>query len=340
MFLKVLEGNKDLEGSGRKVVKSTNRDHIFVFFADHGAPGLIAFPTSELTATQLNKALVRMSTANAYSRMAIYIEACESGSMFKGLLPSNINIFATTAANGEESSYACYWDDERGTYLGDLYSVNWMEDSDIHRSLKTETLAQQFRKVRTETNTSHVMEYGDLSIGNLPLSEFQGSKLKSENESDVRFNHIRKRRPIDDAIPSHDVPLVSLKKRAELTSDPIEKRELLREFDYMSEARRFLTHAMINLASSLSHHTVSTISHSQLISSRKSLTRHECYDQLRTTFDSHCFDLSTHPYALRFLYILVNVCESSDVQDIHSIEDTIVNHCNFHTLGHPFTRIH
>lgn len=39
-------------------------------------------------------------------------------------------MFATTAANAEESSYACYYDKERGTYLGDVYSVMWMEDSD------------------------------------------------------------------------------------------------------------------------------------------------------------------------------------------------------------------
>lgn len=39
-------------------------------------------------------------------------------------------VFATTAANGHESSYACYYDEQRETYLGDLYSVNWMENSD------------------------------------------------------------------------------------------------------------------------------------------------------------------------------------------------------------------
>ena len=59
-----------------------------------------------------------------------YVEACESGSMFDKLLPKNINVYATTAANSEESSYACYYDDNLQTYLGDLYSVNWMEDSD------------------------------------------------------------------------------------------------------------------------------------------------------------------------------------------------------------------
>jgi len=39
-------------------------------------------------------------------------------------------VWATTAANAHESSYACYYDSRRQTYLGDVYSVNWMEDSD------------------------------------------------------------------------------------------------------------------------------------------------------------------------------------------------------------------
>lgn len=62
----------------------------------------------------------------------IYIEACESGSMFEGLLPNNYNIYATTASNAEESSYATYCpgDDSAGfdTCLGDLYSISWLED--------------------------------------------------------------------------------------------------------------------------------------------------------------------------------------------------------------------
>ena len=62
--------------------------------------------------------------------MVFYIEACESGSMFDNLLRSDINVYATTAANPHESSYACYYDEKRQTYLGDRYSVSWLEDSD------------------------------------------------------------------------------------------------------------------------------------------------------------------------------------------------------------------
>jgi legumain len=93
--------------------------------------------------------------------MVLYIEACESGSMFENLLLNNINIYATTASNADESSYACYYDDKRGTYLGDVYSVVWMEDSDVEK-LDQESLHQQFLITQKNTNTSHVMEYGDL----------------------------------------------------------------------------------------------------------------------------------------------------------------------------------
>ena len=40
-------------------------------------------------------------------------------------------VYSTTASNSHESSYACYYDEKRETYLGDWYSVNWMEDSDV-----------------------------------------------------------------------------------------------------------------------------------------------------------------------------------------------------------------
>ncbi|KAL3248922.1 hypothetical protein MRX96_056256 [Rhipicephalus microplus] len=49
-FLDILQGKKVKGGSG-KVIASGPNDHIFVNFADHGAPGLIAFPHDELHAT-------------------------------------------------------------------------------------------------------------------------------------------------------------------------------------------------------------------------------------------------------------------------------------------------
>ena len=93
--------------------------------------------------------------------MVIYIEACESGSMVEDLLPDDINVYATTASNAKESSYACYFDTKRRTYLGDLYSVNWMEDSDSE-NIDNEILRKQYSITKQHTNRSHVMEFGDL----------------------------------------------------------------------------------------------------------------------------------------------------------------------------------
>jgi len=63
-------------------------------------------------------------------------------------LPDNIKIYATTAANAIESSSATYCNKDAivnnkniGTCLGDLYSVNWMEDSE-ENDISLETLFQ------------------------------------------------------------------------------------------------------------------------------------------------------------------------------------------------------
>ena len=42
----------------------------------------------------------------------------------------SVAVYVTTASNPTESSYACYMDEKLKTYLGDCYSVNWMEDVD------------------------------------------------------------------------------------------------------------------------------------------------------------------------------------------------------------------
>lgn len=90
---------------------------MFVYFADHGAVGLIAMPVGEpIYAQDLNNALSYMWSNDMYKELVFYMEACESGSMFEGLLPTDINIFSTTAANSQESSY--------GTYCGEDSSVD------------------------------------------------------------------------------------------------------------------------------------------------------------------------------------------------------------------------
>ncbi|KAK6041474.1 peptidase C13 family protein [Cooperia oncophora] len=128
-----------------------------------------------MTAKLLNDALLTMHQQHQFGQLVFYMEACESGSMFKNILKNDINVYAITAANEEESSYATYCDNDLGVpCLGDEFSVNWMEDSDEY-DLNYETLDRQFEQVKIWTGASHVMRYGNLSIGEEPVSWFHGA---------------------------------------------------------------------------------------------------------------------------------------------------------------------
>mmetsp|Transcript_63081 Transcript_63081/g.150352 ORF Transcript_63081/g.150352 Transcript_63081/m.150352 type:complete len:455 (-) Transcript_63081:165-1529(-) len=189
-FLKVLTGDKTATG---KVLSSGPRDHVFINFVDHGAPGLVAFPRSELHKADLEEALNKMHTQNMYKRLVFYLEACESGSMFKDL--KTPGVFAVSASNPSESSWGTYCPGmsdnaaaadmvngkHLGTCLGDLFSVNWMEDSDVENT-KLETLAKQFDLVVNKTNKSHVMKWGDNTFIKDTLSQYIGNQFGEGDE--------------------------------------------------------------------------------------------------------------------------------------------------------------
>ena len=68
-FMNVMKGDASSManiGTG-KVLKSDENSKVFVFFTDHGAPGLVAFPTQMLYADQLNKTLEHMYTNKMYN---------------------------------------------------------------------------------------------------------------------------------------------------------------------------------------------------------------------------------------------------------------------------------
>uniref|UniRef100_A0A5B7AK33 Putative Gamma vacuolar processing enzyme n=1 Tax=Davidia involucrata TaxID=16924 RepID=A0A5B7AK33_DAVIN len=136
-FLAVILGNKTaLTGGSGKVVDSGPDDHIFIYYTDHGGPGVLGMPTIPfLYAKDLIDVLKKKHASGTYKSLVFYLEACESGSIFEGLLPEGLNIYATTASNAEESSWGTYCPGEYPspppeyeTCLGDLYSVAWMED--------------------------------------------------------------------------------------------------------------------------------------------------------------------------------------------------------------------
>jgi legumain len=201
--------------SGTKVLKSGPNDNVFVNFVDHGGSRIIGFPDgsqpSTMTASALVKTLKAMQRKKMYSKLTFYMEACNSGSMFDGLLTDDMNIYVTTAANPSEPSYGCFcapYDKvdgkELNTCLGDLYSVNWMNDSDTSEGM-AHTLQQQFTKVKNETTgKSHVMEYGTMAFDTDLVSDFQTHATKQVRDTNGAHGSIAP----TDAVDIVDIDLV------------------------------------------------------------------------------------------------------------------------------------
>ncbi|CAG2103869.1 unnamed protein product, partial [Medioppia subpectinata] len=116
-FLAVMQGDPELAKQGKKVVNSGPNDHVFIYFGDHGSTEMLMFPSTYLKASDLNKALVSMHNKHRFAELAIYIDACESGSMFRNILADNIKVYATSSSDYNELSWFWNWDDKYDTWL-------------------------------------------------------------------------------------------------------------------------------------------------------------------------------------------------------------------------------
>lgn len=207
------------DSTGR-VIDSAADDHVFVYYADHGGPGILGMPTGQpfLYADKINAALKAKKSANGFKEMTFYIEACESGSIFDGTLPDDIAVYGVTASNPSQSSWGYYcpgmkeYDPRFNTCLGDLFSISWLEDTDAH-DVTVETLKEQYKSVKTRTANpdnpqegSQVMQYGSKSLQQKHLVSFVGQKSSTAEERAIDAAE----RIESNAVSSRDVTLMYL----------------------------------------------------------------------------------------------------------------------------------
>eukprot|EP00117_Sycon_ciliatum_P021729 scpid66282/ scgid18958/ Legumain; Asparaginyl endopeptidase; Protease, cysteine 1 len=312
-FLNVITGNKEAmagKGSG-KVLESGPNDHVFINFVDHGAPGFVAFPRGTLSAKELNSALEKMHTKKMYKQLVFYMEACESGSMFEGdLLPKNRDIFATTAANAHESSYACYYDKLRRTFLGDVYSVKWMEDTD--KVGTTEDLQTQFLSVKEETKSSHVMEFGDMKFNTEQIQEFLGGVQGSAIDKQLR--RITAPAAIKDycadKVASPNVPLAILYNRLMDATTEQEKTELRIALSDELSLRNQIADVTAKIVEGANNSDQDMTS--EILSTKTQPRDFDCAEAAVHAYSSSCFDVSQVDFAFRQVYALVNMCENEN----------------------------
>ncbi|XP_048495118.1 vacuolar-processing enzyme gamma-isozyme [Beta vulgaris subsp. vulgaris] len=320
-LLAAILGNRDaIEGGSGKVVDSGPNDRIFIYYSDHGSPGVLTMPNhDDLYANDLINTLEKKHLMGTYKSMVIYVEACEAGSLFAGLLPEDWNIYVTTASNPSESSWSVYCPgidprtpSEFDTCLGDLYSVAWMEDIEIHNA-DSETLAQQYQVVKTRTAAggdrgSHVMEYGDMNFNTDPLSLYLGS---AANSADKLQNKGGKgsHKPIA-AVEQHEADILYLRRKVLRAPEGSVKRK-----QYETELKDAISHRekVDSTFEEIGKAVFGDDNGTQMIKTVRSAGRPvvddwDCFKTLVDTYKTHCEPLST--YGKKHMRAFANMCNA------------------------------
>jgi legumain len=291
------------------VLKSGANDRVFIFFTDHGGTGIIAFPDGSLmSSTTLISAIKQMYATHMYSHLVFYMEACESGSMFEGLLSSNIGVYVTTASNAVESSWGTYCPPDDmvngkaiNSCLGDLYSINWMENADS--SGPTETLQAQYQAVKTLTTMSHVMQYGDTTWTSEPIGNYLGA-----NHSKSFVPKVTKDSSSSSNVKSADIPMhLAYYKYLRAEADDFEGRQALaKELQQHIGRRLAVDQVFMDLA------TAANYQDAFYIKAKMPVCDGRCCEKLQNAYARSCGGWDD--YSLQYHRVVVNVCAGIEQQ--------------------------
>ncbi|KAI6231484.1 Legumain [Aphelenchoides besseyi] len=323
-FMTILKGNSSaVNGGNGRVLQSGPNDRVFVYFADHGDSGVINFPNNDLTAHDLNQTIHEMNEKQKYGQLLLAIEACNSGSMFENILPDNINVYALTSANSDESSSGtyCFCEGVGDVCLGDEFSVNWMEDSD-KEDLNNFTLNEQFELVKNKTAFSHVQRYGNISIGLEFLSFFQGD---IQTPAPVPGRNVCLSSALE-SWPVAEVPVRMIESKLKKETNSTRRFELrkqlaeirLKRSKFDDHTRRFVNRVLGEQHSRLVERVLDFEFH-------EPIGDLECHDRAVKAYTRSCFSFSTNPYAMKVARVLTKLCNSpvTSEQIVKSIEE----HC-------------
>ncbi|XP_074286945.1 vacuolar-processing enzyme-like [Silene latifolia] len=324
----ILGDKKSIKGGSGKVVNSGPNDRIFIYYSDHGSPGVLTMPgEDDLYGKDFINTLKKKYELKTYKSMVIYVEACEAGSIFEGVLPNNLNIYVTTASNPKESSWATYCPGfkpspptEYDTCLGDLYSVAWMEDSDAHNP-GSESLEQQYKVVleRTaddgEEHGSHVMQYGTMSLDQDYLSYYLGvsSSYPHKNQTH-KGGHGHQQSISSFAVEQHEADILYLRQKVMKAEGPVKKAEAQKKLDDALSERKQVDTNFESIGKALfgaenGYEIMKTVRPS----GQPIVDDWDCYKSMVATYKSYCGALST--YGKKHMRAFANVCNAGVQQE-------------------------
>ena len=209
--------------------------------------------------------------------------------MFEGLLPENIGIFAVTASNSTAPSFACFYDEKLDTFLGDAFSVSWMQNADSE-NIEKETIEEQMEKIANSTamygENGH---FGNTSIAKDIVGVFQG--LKDTESSDNALD-------ITDAVPAYEVPIARLEMNKKNNSDKIHA---------VKKGRKFIDSVVEDIVYKV---IGEPDNQNNIFEQVQQIRDFDCFRKVVNVFHEKCFNLGENGYALRKIHILANLCGS------------------------------
>ncbi|CAG2105162.1 unnamed protein product [Medioppia subpectinata] len=313
-FLGVISGDPELKKQGKKVVESGPNDRIFVYLEDHGAKEVVSFPTGGmLHAKELNQVLTKMHTDKKFAKLVIYIDACESGSMFDKLLPNDINVYAVSATKPDELGWKAYHEKTKYfTYLALAHNTTHVLPSKgslcEQADLTKESVEAQYQYLKEHNNftmdgelhTQHAQEYGDLTIAkNEHVGQYMGDKKIINSVNTVQPE------PTGFSL-SRDAAINIVKHKIEATDDAEMKQAYIEELMGYLSRREVLDKQIEEYVN-----TLPGIEANVVLNEKLELNNRECYIKLVDTFYDKCYNIGENTYALNKMHVFVNICESS-----------------------------
>ena len=165
-FLSMLKGEKSQKL--HEVIESTEGDNIFIFWSGHGVPGKLCWndDSEGMTAPQLAEVFKEMKASKRFRKVLMMVEACYSGGVMEQCAGTDGTLFFT-AANGEETSKADYFNGETGVWMSNRFTSTFVEQISDNASVSMRDL---YYRLFLNTVGSHVMAYNASQYGSLYTS--------------------------------------------------------------------------------------------------------------------------------------------------------------------------
>ena len=295
------------DGSGKKVLKSTSEDRVFINYYDHGAPDLIALINERIYKDELQDVLKQMHEKKMYKELVFYLEACDSATMMEGF-PDDLNIYVVTSTDAAVSGWACFCPPEDivhgkhiGACLSEEFGYAYMKDMDENGG--KDTFAEQFEYIYNSMSKSKPKQWADMSFNNETLAEFFGVNKKIVSPSQL----VNKPNVFWDTRDNNLLFLANQLARTDISSEV--RKEIMKEYSEEVAIRDKVDGLFKNLVS----RTVGLDRWDEMMKPVSRVNNPHCYYDAVDTIDQL---IPMNDYELKFFTILSNLCDATGLRSL------------------------